>query len=404
MLFPRLRPLWLLTIACLGLAPSARAEEESAPSEVRAPGIFDKAADWIERNPRHWRQQLASGGLYPSFGGFAQGTGPSPSLTMVQPSLGGSAVGLMFSTARSFRGDAFDELRVGVLPYAPARPPSRQPTLEALTPAFAAGAPQRFFAYAELRRRDLEGGQLFNGQGGATPYQLDDVALDLVAGWRPAPRWLIGFRAGTLSADARLEVADGDVLATLARGDARERFFRTSAAVAFDTRDHPRNPHRGTFVELSMARYEARQGGGGFDRLGLEARHFQPLGSERRVLALRASATLDAGRGGDIPFYLLDSLGGDYRLRGYQEFRFRGPRLWAFTAEYRHELARLVEAVAFYDAGKVWAGNDAMSTSGFLGSYGAGLRLKTSETVLLRLEAARGGEGTRLNFKVGYSF
>jgi outer membrane protein insertion porin family len=157
-------------------------------------------------------------------------------------------------------------------------------------------------------------------------------------------------------------------------------------------------------VELSLARYEGRQGAGGFDRLGLEARHFQPLGSERRVLALRAGATLDAGRGSDIPFYLLDSLGGGERLRGYQAFRFRGPRLWAFTAEYRHELARLVEAVAFYDAGKVWAGNDALSTSGFLGSYGAGLRLKTIDTVLLRLEAARGNEGTRLNVKVGYSF
>lgn len=388
----------------MGFGQPALAEDEAPSPEPREGGFFDKAADWIDRNPQHWRDQLATGGLYPSLGGFAQRTGPSPGLTMVQPRLGGSALGLMFSTARSFRGDAFDELRVGVLPYAPLRPPSRQSTLEALTPAFAAGAPQRIFAYAELRRRDLENGQLFYDEGLAVPYRLDDVSLDLVVGWRPAPHWLAAFRAGTLSAEARLEVEDGDRLAPLRGADERDRFFRTSAAVAFDNRDNPRNPRRGSFVELSLARYEVRQGGGGFDRIALEARHFQPLGSERHVLALRAGATLDAGRGSEIPFYLLDSLGGGDRLRGYEAFRFRGPRLWAFTAEYRHELARVLEAVAFYDAGKVWAGNDAMSTNGFLGSYGAGLRLKSSGAVLLRLEAARGHEGARLNVKLGYCF
>lgn len=396
-----------ITLACTGLCRSAQAQDgASAPADAAENrSIFSKAADWIEGNPLSLRQKLASGGIFPSLGGFAQNTGVAPGLTMVQPSIGRSGVGLMFSTARSFRGDEFDELRVGRIPYAPSRLPSRQQTLEALTPAFAAGAPQRFFAYAELRRRDLEGGELFDDQGGSTPYQLDDTTVDLVVGWHPTPHWLAAVRAGTLSAQAQLEVDQNDLLASLRRTDGRDHYYRTSAAVAFDSRDYPRNPHRGSFVELSLSRYSARDGvPGGFDRVGFDARHFQPLGSERRVLALRASATLDGGRDSDVPFYLMDSLGGGERLRSYQAFRFRGPRLWSITAEYRHELARVLEGVVFYDAGKVWAGNDAMSTSGLLGSYGAGLRVKSSEGVLLRLEAARGSEGTRLNVKLGYEF
>jgi len=396
----------LITLACISLCGWAHAQEDASIPEgsTESRSIFAKAADWIERNPLALRRNLAAGGIFASLGGFAQNTGVSPGLTMVQPSIGGSGIGIMFSAARSFRGDEFGDLRVGRLPYAPSRLPSRQQTLEALTPAFAAGAPQRFFAYAELRRRDLEGGELFDDQGGSTPYQLDDATVDLVVGWHPTPHWIAAMRAGTLSADAQLELAGNDLLASLSRKDGRDHYFRTSAAIAFDDRDHPRNPHRGSFAELSLSRYAAREGDlDGFDRIGFDARHFQPLGSERRVLALRASATLDSG-GNDVPFYLMDSLGGGERLRGYQAFRFRGPRLWSITAEYRHELARMFEGVVFYDAGKVWGGNDAMATSGLLSSYGAGVRVKSSEGVLLRFEAARGSEGSRLNVKLGYEF
>jgi hypothetical protein len=226
-----------LTLVCAGLCRTAQAQDDAPvpadASENRS--IFSKAADWIESKPLSLRQKLAAGGVFPSLAGFAQNTGVSPGLTMVQPGIGGSGVGLMFSTARSFRGDEFDELRVGRLPYATSRPPSRQQTLEALTPAFAAGAPQRFFAYGELRRRNLEGGELFDDQGGSTPYQLDDTTLDLVVGWHPTPHWIAAVRAGTLSAQAQLQVDENDRLASLRRTDGRDHYFRTSAAVPSTT-------------------------------------------------------------------------------------------------------------------------------------------------------------------------
>ena len=121
------------------------------------------------------------------------------------------------------------------------------------------------------------------------------------------------------------------------------------------------------------------------------------------MLALRATATLDGGTGFDVPFYLLDTLGGD-RLRGYDAYRFRGPRVVSFSAEYRHALARSLEAVAFWDAGRVWGGAPALGTDGLRGSYGLGLRVLSSDGVLLRVEGAHGAEGARLHVRLGFAF
>ena len=388
-------------LASLVLAGPSWAQAEAARPDG-AGGVLQGVAGWLERNPRRLQQAFAGAGIYPSLGSFAQGTGPAPGLTFFQPRVAGGPFDLMVSTAASFRGDSFEEVRIGRLPHAPGRAPSRQHSLEALTPAFAAGAADRVFVYAELRRRDLESGELYDELGAATPYRLNEESLEVVGGYRLGQRWVAAVRAGTLASLARVEADSGSPLAALreAGPNERERFLRTAVSLAFDDRDDPRHATRGSFFELTLARFAAERSG--FGRLALDARHFVALGSERNVLAFRACATLDSAA--SAPFYLLDTLGGGERLRGYQAFRFRGPKLVALSAEYRRELARPLEGVAFYDAGRVWGGNGAMGTEGLLGSYGLGLRLKSSHGVLLRLEAARGAYGTRGIFKLGYAF
>lgn len=349
------------------------------------------------------RRALAAAGLHFSLSSFAQGTGPAPGVTLFRPRLGGSPLDVMASSARSLQGDSLLELRVGRLPHAPEQAPSRHQSLESLAPAFAAGAGERAFAYVELRRRDLDGGALYDDRGGTTPFRLDDESFDLVAGYRLAPGWLASVRAGTLAASARLDVGREGWLAALeaaASGPSR-RYFRTSASLSFDRRDHPRRPTRGRFVELSLAHYAASGPRSGFSRLWLDARQFVALGSPRDVLALHGAATLD---GGEAPFYLLDAIGGGERLRGYRAFRFRGPRVVALSAEYRRALSRPLEAALFCDAGKVWGGPVALGSGGVVASCGLGLGVKAGEGGLLRLEAARGAEGTRAQLRLGYAF
>lgn len=384
------------------LAGPAWAEGDAAPLAGVDGGFLRGVATWMDRNPHRLQLALAGAGIYPSIGGFAQGTGLAPGMTFFEPRLAGGPLDLMVSTASSFRGDSFAEVRVGRLPHVPGRAPSRLQSLEALAPAFAAGATDRAFAYAELRRRDLDGGELYDGLGGATPFRLNDESLEIVGGYRLGQRWVAALRAGTLTSAAQLGATNGNPLATLRETGpgASQRFFRTAFSLAFDGRDHARRPARGSFFELTLARFSGNPSQ--FARLALDARHFIALGSERNVLAFRASATLDSGA--DVPFYLLDTLGGGERLRGYQAFRFRGPKLVALSAEYRRELARPLDAVAFYDAGRVWGENQALSSGGVLGSYGLGLRFKCSRGVLLRLEAARGAEATRGVVKLGYAF
>jgi hypothetical protein len=45
-----------------------------------------------------------------------------------------------------------------------------------------------------------------------------------------------------------------------------------------------------------------------------------------------------------------------------------------------------------------------MATPGFASSYGLGLRIKSKDDVLVRIDAAHGSEGTRANVSFGYSF
>jgi hypothetical protein len=397
------RPAVTLLIASLAVSAPARADE--AEDQPKDGGLAESIGRWLAREPRQALEKLGEAGVYPIASGFAQGTGPAPGLTLFQPRALGMPLDVMVAGARSFYGDSFQEIRVGRMLYEPGRAPTRRDSLESLAPALAAGASERSFFYAELRHREFGGGLVFDDLGGATAYRQDDTSLSLVAGHRLGSRWLVGMRAGTVTGSARLDASsDVRMMSMLTEGAReRERYFRTSASLAFDGRDHPRLTARGTFLEMSLAHYQGRDGRASFNRLAFDVRRYQPLGSESRVLALRAAATLDSDTGLDSPFYLLETLGGD-RLRSYDTYRFRSPRLASFSAEYRHALAANLQAVAFWDGGRAWGGSTVIGTNGFRSSYGLGLRLLSSERVLLRLEGARGAEGTRLHLGLGLAF
>ena len=110
-----------------------------------------------------------------------------------------------------------------------------------------------------------------------------------------------------------------------------------------------------------------------------------------------------AGSGARVPFYLQDTLGGNFTMRSYPSYRFRGDKVLTLSAEYRFELTPRYELAAFYDTGKAWDDN-AFSLEGLKSSYGLGFRFKATDAALVRLEVAHGGEGTRALLKLGYSF
>ena len=102
----------------------------------------------------------------------------------------------------------------------------------------------------------------------------------------------------------------------------------------------------------------------------------------------------------------MPTLGGNDTLRGFRNYRFRGPHAILLQAEYRWELWSGLDAALFYDAGKV--ATRSASDLDFERS-GARLRLRLpfqhDNGVILRVDAAFGSrDGKHLHIVFGGVF
>ncbi|GAB4238940.1 MAG: hypothetical protein Kow00109_13580 [Acidobacteriota bacterium] len=178
-------------------------------------------------------------------------------------------------------------------------------------------------------------------------------------------------------------------------------------ALLVNATDFPGNPHRGVAVGLSAARFRGLGDAGSradFSRYMLDARGYLPLLSPQRTLAVQVLAVrsvADSDR--RIPFYLMPTLGGPNRLRGYESYRFRDNDFLYLSAEYRWEPAPAWELAFFYDTGRVFADGDWI-LEGFHHSIGFGTRFKTTRRTFLRIDYARGQEESRLHVRFGPAF
>lgn len=108
-----------------------------------------------------------------------------------------------------------------------------------------------------------------------------------------------------------------------------------------------------------------------------------------------------------VPFYFDETLGGaDFEgndtLRGYADYRFRGPDRLLLQAEYRHPIWGPVGLLSFYDAGKVGFEPSDLSFVGLRHDFGVGLYVRAGGRELARLYLAFGtGEGTRFRPRFG---
>jgi len=372
---------------------------------VEEPEAHPPLTERIERKVMGIKASLEHLGLYPHVTSLATGGGAAPGLSYFDASAGPSRTGLYGSLSHSMGGDSLFELRVGRIPYEPGRAPSRRPGFEWM-PGFVVGPEgrDRFFFYGQARLLDLGAGRYL--QGYSDPLRQESV--DVVAGYRFSPTLAARLETGMLSvspsAGARsLGVEFSPSLD--APGLAWKRdYLRVASELAWDNRDDARLTRGGQFVSVRLDSYEGLSQTPGFTRIGIDARHYQRLGSDRHLLALRGMASLADSNGVHVPFYLQDSLGGGSILRSYSEHRFSGDKILAFSAEYRFQATSWLQLAAFVDGGRAWDGFDALGSDGFRTSTGLGLRFTTRSRVLLRLDAATGAEGTRFNVKVGYAF
>lgn len=270
-----------------------------------------------------------------------------------------------------------------------------------------------FSLFGELRlkgfpREDFFGVGPDSLQGARSDYEVKEEAFDAVFGYRIHRRLrtdlrlgLSRFEIGRGSDDDTSDVQDVFDESTAPGLTSQPDFLRLNIKLGLDLRDHPGNPHKGTYLALEMGRWDGLNSPAyDFNRYAFEARQYFQLGSRARVVALRLLTSMDiAGSGAGVPFYLQRTLGGRQGLRGYRDYRFRDLNQLSLAAEYRWEAASFLEFALLYDAGKVFADRADFNLSGLRYSRGFGVRFKTPESLVMSFEMARSDEGVRFYFR-----
>jgi outer membrane protein assembly factor BamA len=143
-----------------------------------------------------------------------------------------------------------------------------------------------------------------------------------------------------------------------------------------------------------------------FRRFDADLRQYASILAERRVLAVRLFvSTSEPAAGARVPFYLMPSLGGHDSLRGFRDYRFRGPHAILTQTEYRFEVWSGFDAALFYDAGKVALRRADLNFTRLEDAYGFGFRFNTDNGAIFRIDAGFGSrDGKHLYIVFGDVF
>ena len=317
------------------------------------------------------------------------------------PKLGSLTTGSGFAYGVGFRNRRLFDRRATVDVWA-ASSVKRYWAIEARAtlPELANG---KLFAEAYARRREYPQEDFF-GIGpdslrrDQTDFTLRGNIFGARAAVRPAP--VIAAGAGVEYLQPRIGVGKDRSLPGMeqrfdevaAPGLTRQPdYLRSTAFVEIDYRQ-PKNARRGGWYRLEASRFHDRDlGAYTFDRVDGDLRQFVGFLAELRVVALRLFAsTSSADDGHRVPFYLMPTLGGNDTLRGFRDYRFRGPHALLLQGEYRWEIWSGLDAAVFYDAGKVAARRSDLDFRDLERDYGFGFRFNTDNGVVMRIDAGFG--------------
>ena len=101
----------------------------------------------------------------------------------------------------------------------------------------------------------------------------------------------------------------------------------------------------------------------------------------------------------------MPTLGGNDTLRGFRQYRFRGPNAILAQGEYRYEIWSGLDGALFYDAGKVANRRADLNFKDLETDYGFGFRFNTDNAIVFRVDAGFGSrDGKHLYIVFGGIF
>jgi len=341
--------------------------------------------------------------FYPTYGAASPGAGFMPGFRYWKPHLFGSRSAIQISAAYSTKSYQQYQFQFGSILQKGPEPFIGIGDTGGLS-AFRGSHKQTSdtFLYADLRytrspQEDFYGLGSDSEVTNRTDYGEEEASFDGVFGYHFEKYMVVGLRLGYLTTnifpgtDNRFPNAETQFGPLGAPGIFNQPdFIRGAGSIFLDYRDNPGHPHNGGMYGFGFARYDdVNQSRLQFNRYTVDLRQYLPLGSSQRMLVGRFLTIINTTPPGNaVPFYFLDSLGGNFLLRGFREFRFRDKNLVYLSAEYRWEGNHGVEFAFFYDAGKVFHETSDFSLNKLETSEGFGLRFKTPESTLLRFEIA----------------
>ena len=403
-----MRTSWIPALCLLALVPhpsaaqtpSTRAEAQKQAREDKqkrlepnqVPGL-QKVLNQIENPPALLNDR---DGLYPKLGSLTTGSG--------------FAAGVGYRNRRIFsRRGAFDVFGAGSF--------RSYWAIEGRT-TFPELANRRLLLEAVGGIREYPGESFFglgpdSNRDDRTSFLLRTERVAGRAGVRIWPKLMVGAEAGYMKprtgSGNRSGVPDIDQIFTPAEVpglNLNTEYETTAGFVEVDYRE-PLNARKGGWYRVEVGRYKDRGDQYSFRQTEVDLRQFIGFFSERRVIALRGAFSTSDAIGGTLgqPFFLMPTLGGNTTLRGFRDYRFRGPHALLLQAEYRYEIWSGLDAALFYDAGQVALDRSDFKMKNMERDYGIGFRFNTNNGVILRVDAAFGSpDGKHLHVVFGGVF
>lgn len=160
---------------------------------------------------------------------------------------------------------------------------------------------------------------------------------------------------------------------------------------------------RGLYLAAEATHYfDQTDGAFDFTRIQVETHQYIPIRRGYEVFAFRQLVSFSqAGSVNEVPFYLMETLGGNRTIRGYDTFRFRDRHAVILNAEFRWQIWLRAQMALFADAGQVFHESDELNPGDFRTGYGVGLRVRSRNHIYGRIEVARSVEGVQLYTKFG---
>ena len=247
----------------------------------------------------------------------------------------------------------------------------------------------------------------FYGIGGDTPaaaeeeYTARSLLVDAAAQRRMRPNLRVGPRLFVRGDAVRDPEAGGRIDRGRVAGADGGLTVGLGGAVRWDGRDSRYYPRAGTYAAAGATLHSAAWGSAyTFGQVEADLRGYRPLGP-----GILAGQVYTEAVAGTAPFQQLPLLGGDERMRGYREGRFRDDVYWTAQAEYRFPLFWRLKGVAFASVGEVGPRWGAALVEDVEAAAGLGGRFRfTDDGVHGRLDLAYSPTGLELYLSLGEAF